>query len=102
VVELLVGGVLLVAALVVFGVIGFVFSLVFSLLVLPFKLIGFLFKGMAALLLVPALLVLGLVGMLVLGAGMIALLLPAVPLVLIGLGIWWLVRRRQQPAAPVH
>jgi hypothetical protein len=33
---------------------------------------------------------------------MIAFLVPALPLVLLGLGIWWLVKRRQQPAAPVH
>ena len=100
--ELVVGGALLLAALVFLGVIWFVVSLVFSLVLLPFKLFGFLLKGVAALLLLPFLLVLGLVGILVFGAGMIAFLMPAFPLVLIGLGIWWLVKRRQQPAAPAH
>ena len=100
--ELVVGGALLLAALVCLGVIWFVASLVFSLVLLPFKLIGFLLKGVAALLFLPVLLVLGLVGILVFGAGMIALLVPALPLLLLGLGIWWLVKRRQQPAAPVH
>ena len=97
--ELLVGGVLLLVALMVLGVIGFVFSLVFSLVLLPFKLLGFLFKGLAGLVLLPVLLVLGLVGALVFSAGLIALLAPCLPLVLIGLGIWWLVKRREQPAA---
>lgn len=98
--ELVVGGALLLAALVFLGVIGFVVSLVFSLIILPFKLLGFLLKGVMALLLLPVLLVLGLVVALVFGAGMIAFLVPALPLVLLGLGIWWLVKRRQQPAAP--
>jgi hypothetical protein len=101
VVELVVGGALLFGALVLLGVIGFLISLVFSLVLLPFKLFGFLLKGAAVLLLVPFLLVAGLVGMVVLSAGMIAFLVPALPLVLLGLGIWWLVKRRQ-PAAPAH
>ena len=100
--ELVVGGALLFAALVFLGVIGFVVSLVFTLVLLPFKLFGFLLKGVFALLLLPFLLVLGLVVALVFGAGMIAFLAPALPLVLLGFGIWWLVKRRQQPAAPVH
>ena len=98
-VELVVGGALLLAALMFLGVIGFVVSLLVSLFVLPFQLLGFLFKGFAGLLLLPVLLLLGFVGLLVFGAGMIALLAPAVPLVLLGLGIWWLVKRGRQPAA---
>jgi hypothetical protein len=98
VIELVVGGALLLAALLFLGVIGFVISLVFSLLVLPFKLLGFLMKGAFALLLIPCLLVLGLVCLLVFGAGMIAMLVPALPLVLIGVCIWWLVKRRERPA----
>jgi hypothetical protein len=100
--ELVVGGALLFAALVFLGVIGFVVSLVFTLVLLPFNLLGFLLKGVFALLLLPFMLVLGLVVALVFGAGMIAFLAPALPLVLLGFGIWWLVKRRQQPAAPAH
>jgi hypothetical protein len=33
---------------------------------------------------------------------MIALFAPAVPLLLLGLGIWWLVKRGRQPAATTH
>lgn len=97
--ELVVGGALVLAAVVALGVLWTVFSLFFWLVLLPFKLLGFLFKGLAILLLVPILLVLGLVGFLVLGAGMIAFLAPVFPFVLLGLGIWWLMKRRHQPAA---
>ncbi len=101
-VELVVGGVLLLVALMVLGVVGFVFSLVFSLILLPLQLLGFLFRGLAGLLLLPVLMILGLVGFLVFGAGMIALLVPCLPLLLLGLGIWWLVRRGQHKAASAH
>ena len=100
-IELVVGGAILLAVLVFLGVIGAVLSLVFTLVLLPFKLIGFLFKSAVALvLLVPFLLVLGIVGVLALGAGLIALFLPLLPFALLGLGIWWLMKRRQQAAAP--
>jgi hypothetical protein len=102
VVELVVGGALLLAALMFLGVFGFVVSIFFTIFVLPFKLMGLLFKGFAALLLLPVLLVQGFVGLLVFGAGMIALFAPAVPLLLLGLGIWWLVKRGRQPAATTH
>ncbi len=97
--ELVVGGALVFAALMLLGVTWTVVSLVFWLVLIPFKLLGFLFKGVAALLLLPFLLVLGLVGVLAFGAGVIVFLLPAFPLVLIGVGIWWLMRRRHSPAA---
>jgi hypothetical protein len=102
VVELVVGGALVFAALVALGVIWAVVSLVFTLVVIPFKLLGWLFHGVAALLLFPFLLVLGLVGVLVFGAGMLLFLLPAFPLVLLGLGIWWLMRRRRTGATAAH
>jgi hypothetical protein len=96
--ELAVAGALALAALVFLGLIWAVVSLVFSIVLIPFKLIGFLLRGVAALLLVPFMLALGLVGFLVFGAGMLLFLVPAFPLVLIALGIWWLVKRGRQPA----
>ena len=99
-IELLVGGALVFAALVVLGVLWVVVSLVFTLVILPFKLLEFLFHGAAALLLVPFFILLGLIGLFVFGAGMVALLVPAMPLVLLGLGIWWLMKRRQRNEAP--
>ena len=100
--ELLVGGMLVVASLVILGLIVSMISFVVWLVLLPFKLLGFLFQGVAALLLLPFLLVLGFVGVLAFGVGLIAFLLPAMPLVLLALGIWWLVKRRQGPAAAAH
>jgi hypothetical protein len=79
------------------------FSLIVWLVVLPFKLLGLLFHSALWLIFaVPFMLLIGFVGMLVLGAGLIAFLVPAFPLVLLALGIWWLVKRRQQPAAQTH
>ena len=97
--ELLVGGMLLVASLVILGVIVSMLSFVFWLVLLPFKLLAFLFQGLAALLLLPFLLMLGFVGLLVFGVGLVAFLLPALPLVLLALGIWWLMKRRGDPVA---
>ena len=97
--ELAVAGALALAALIFLGLIWAVVSMVFSLVLLPFKLLGFVFKGVAALLLLPFMLVFGLVGFLLFGAGILVLLLPALPLVLLALGIWWLAKRRAQPAA---
>jgi hypothetical protein len=99
VVGLVVGGALLLAALLIVGVVGFVFSLVFSLVLLPLKLFGFLLRGVAAIVLLPVMFVLGLVCFLVFGAGMIAVLVPVLPLLLIGLAIWWLTKRRHPAAA---
>jgi hypothetical protein len=99
VVGLVLGGALLLAALFLVGVIGFVFSLVFSLVLLPLKLLGFLFRGVAALLFLPVMFVLGLVCFIVFGAGMIAVMVPVLPLILIGFGIWWLTKRRHPAAA---
>jgi hypothetical protein len=101
VVELVVGGALLFAALVFLGVFGFMVSLFFTLFVLPFQLLGLLFKGFAGLLLLPILLVLGFVGLMVFAAGVIGLFTPLLPLVLIGLGVWWLVKRERR-AATTH
>ena len=98
-VELVVGGAFIVAALVVLGLLVSMLSFVVWLVLLPFKLIGFLFHGLAALLLLPFLLVIGFVGFLAFGVGLVAFLLPALPLVLLALGIWWLVNRRRAPAA---
>lgn len=99
-IELVVLGALAFVALMVLGILGTVFSLFFTLVVLPFKLIGFLLKGvLAVVFLGPVLLVLGFVGLFVLGAGLIALLTPLLPFALLGLGIWWLLKRRNQATA---
>lgn len=94
----LVLGVLGFTALIVFGVLAAVFSLVGWILFLPFKLFGFLFRGVALLLALPFFLLFGGGAALVFGLGIFMFLIPALPLVLIALGVWWLMKRRAHPA----
>ena len=77
-----------------------VVSLVFWVVLLPFKLLGLVFRGLAFLLFLPFLLLLGggivfLVGLPVL----LALLAMAPPAVLLALGIVWLARKGVRRAA---
>jgi hypothetical protein len=83
----------------VLGLLGSVLSLVFWVLFLPFHLLGLVFKGLGALLALPFLLIAGLIGIAAFGAGVVLFMLPALPLVLLVLGIWWLMRRRSRAAA---
>ncbi len=89
-----------VLGMVVLSAVAGAVSLLFWLILLPFKLLGLVFRGFALLLLFPLLLVLGLV----LGAFvgipiLIALAVPLLPLVLIVAGIVWLARRSMRSAA---
>jgi hypothetical protein len=92
---LLVLGALGLALGLVLGVLGAVFSLVFGLIVLPFKLIGFAFRGLAFLLVLPFLALAAIVGVMVFGFGMLMFLAPLAPLALMAWGIWWLVKPRR-------
>jgi hypothetical protein len=94
VLELFVLGVLVMVGVAVFGAFWAVASLVCWVLVLPFKLLGLVFKGLAFVLILPFLALAGVLGAVVFGAGLIAFFIPALPLVLLVLGIWWLARRR--------
>ena len=101
--ELMVLGALAIAAMAVLGVLGAVASLVCWVFFLPFKLLGLVFRSFAFLLALPFLLIAGLIGVAVFGVGIFLFLFPAIPLVLILLGIWWLARRRPghpTPASP--
>ena len=97
--ELVVLGVLGMAALLVFGVLGAIAAFVWWIVVLPFKLLGLMFRGAAVLLALPFLLIAGFIGLLVFGAGVLAFMMPALPLVLLILGVVWLVRRRSRSTA---
>jgi hypothetical protein len=100
VLELFILGVLVLAGLTLFGILWAVVSLVCWLIFLPFKLLGLAFKGAAFLLALPFMLLVGLLAVLLFGAGLIAFSLPALPFVLLVLGAWWLVRRaRTAPAS---
>lgn len=92
------GGVLAVLAVVFFGVVMGLISLVFSLILLPFKLLGFVFRSIASLLLLPLLIIPAIVVAIAFGLGFFALVVPALPIILIALAVWWLMRRRDRPA----
>jgi hypothetical protein len=96
--ELLVLAALAFAAVIVFGVLASVFSIVMGLIALPFRIIGFLLHGALALLAIPFLIVFAIVGMVVFGAGMLFILVPALPIVALAFLAFWLVRRNQRHA----
>ncbi len=89
--------------LVVLSALAGVISLVFWLVLLPFKLLGLVFRGLAALVFLPLLLLLGLVLGVIVGVPLLfALALPLLPIVLLFAGIVWLARRGIHGAAPSH
>ncbi len=100
-VELLVLGALAFAAVVVFGVLSSVFGLVIWVIFLPFRIVGWLFHGIALLFALPFVAFFGVIAALALGAGLLMFLIPLFPIALVALGAWWLVRRNQRSAAAV-
>jgi hypothetical protein len=79
-------------------VIGLVVGLIWWLFVLPFQILGFLFKLVGLLLVLPFLLLAGFAGALIFGTSVLVSALPLLPLVLLGLGVWWLARRGRRTA----
>jgi len=94
-VELLIGGIMI-AALCLIGVVA---ALVCWLFVLPFQILGAVFRGLAFLLALPFIALFAILGVVLFGAGLLVFLFPALPLVLIVVGIWLLMRRRSRTAA---
>ena len=94
---LLVSAVAGVFVLAVLGLVGAVISLVFGLVLLPFKLLGFAFRGAAVLLALPLIAVFGFVAFLIFGVGALIFCLPALPIVALVLALVWLFRRRANP-----
>ena len=86
------------ALFIAFGILGTVLSLVFSLVLLPFKLLGLAFRAVAFLVALPVILLLLIGGGLVFGTGVLLFLTPLFPLALIGLGVWWLLKRGKHTA----
>ena len=99
--ELLGLGLFIAVALAVCAILWALVSLICWVLFLPFKLLGLVFKGLALLLALPFLILAGLLGVAVFGAGMVLFFIPALPLVLLVLAIWLIARRRSGPAASV-
>jgi hypothetical protein len=70
--------------------------------VLPFKLFGLVFKGLAVLLALPFMLLFGVFGLLFLGAGLFVFVIPALPFVILAVLIWALFRIRDRAGNPSH
>ncbi len=98
---LVLGGAFALAALLVVGVLVALISLVFWVLFLPFRLLGLVFRGVAALLLLPFLLLLAIAGPLIFGVGFLVFLVPGLPLILLALAAWWLWKRHDDPHGAV-
>jgi hypothetical protein len=94
------------AAFVVFAVVSALFGVaafVFWIVLLPFRLLGFAFKALGALLFLPALLIGGLVIAALVGIPLLFVaLLPALPIVALVALVWWLAKRGVHSAAPVR
>ena len=95
----------LLVGLVLVGLAWAALSLFFGLVLLPFKLLGLMFRGLAALLALPFLLIFGLAALILFGAGaLVFLLLPLLPLALVVLAVILLARRGRgagaTPATP--
>jgi hypothetical protein len=94
------------AAFVVFAVVSALFgvaAMIFWIVLLPFRLLGFAFKALGALLFLPVLLTVGLVIAALVGIPLLLMaLLPALPVVLLVAAIWWMAKRGFRPAAPVR
>lgn len=90
----------IVAGMAVLSAVAGVISLLFWIVLLPFKLLGLVFRGIAMLLLLPLLLLLGLALGAIVGIPLlIALAIPLLPLLLVVAGIVWLARRGMRSAA---
>ena len=87
------------AALICVGVLISVFTVVGWFIWLPFKILGWMLRGIGLLIALPFILIalaLGGFGML-LGAGV--LMLPLFPLAAMGALVWWFFHRRPHPAS---
>lgn len=100
-IELVVLGVLAFCAFVVFGALFAAASMVGWILVLPFRMLGLLFRGVGLLVGLPLLLIALTVGGLVLGLGAVLAFVPLLPIALLAAAVVWLVRRAARRPAHV-
>lgn len=82
----------------VIGLLGAVISCAFWLLALPFKLLALTFKGIGLLLALPFIILFGILGVVLGGFGFVLLFIPMVPLLLIAMFFWWLIKGASRPA----
>jgi hypothetical protein len=96
--ELLALGVLLAGGLFVIGLVGAVLKLVFLVILLPLRLLGFFLKLVLGLALLPIVAVFGLVALaFVVIGGLLAVIVPLLPLILGGLLVVSLVKWLAKP-----
>jgi hypothetical protein len=94
VIELFVLGVLGLVALAVCGLFVAGLSLVMWVVFLPFRILGFLFRGLGLVLALPFMLIFGILGLVIFGLGGLLFLVPFAPLALIAFLIWRWMRGR--------
>lgn len=92
--ELLVIGVVVLALLAVFGLAAALISFVVWLVLLPLQLMAILFKFLGFLIALPFIVIGGVLAIAAVSLGAMFLFAPLMPLILIGVGLFWLLRRR--------
>jgi hypothetical protein len=103
VLELLAVGLAAFVVIAVLGAIGGLVALVLWLVMLPFRILGFAFKLLGALLMLPFLALGGVLLAVLVGVPLLfTLLLPALPIVLLAWLVWWLVHRGDRSTATVQ
>ncbi len=92
------------AALVLLALVGALWglaALVLWIVLLPFRLLALIFKGLAALFFLPFFVLFGIFLAVLIGIPLLlVVLVPALPVLLLVLGIVWLARRGVRHAAP--
>jgi len=83
-------------ALVAFGLVLATVAVVLWVVLLPFRLLGVALKLAAFLLALPFLLLFGVLGAAIFGAGILLFLTPALPFLLLVIAVFWLVRRNRR------
>lgn len=101
--ELLALGLAAFVVIAVLSAIGGLVALVLWIVTLPFRLLGFAFKLLGALLMLPLLALGGLLLAVLVGVPLLfGLLLPALPIALLAWLVWWLFHRGSRSAATVQ
>ena len=92
---------LAVVGFVVLAVLGLAASLAAMLwwvVLLPFRLLGFVFKLLAGVLALPFLALFAVIGALIFASGLVIFFVPLLPFALLAAGIWWLMKPRSHVA----
>jgi|KBSSwiStaDraftv2_1062776.scaffolds.fasta_scaffold167817_2 hypothetical protein len=98
-IEAMVGVLTTMLTVMIVGLVVAAVSMALWLVFLPFKLLGFMFKGLGLVLALPILLVFGALGFLVFGIGMFVFMIPCAPFLLVAYLVWrWM---RGRPRATV-